>query len=85
MNIFIRPRLFLAFFYLHNSKISCILTKTIEVNMTDVTALVLGILVVLIIPAIYLSKKAKEAQEKEHKKELALTRKHRNRRRNKKK
>ncbi|MFA7326187.1 MAG: hypothetical protein WC121_05945 [Candidatus Kapaibacterium sp.] len=53
--------------------------------MTDVTALVLGILVVLIIPAIYLSKKAKEAQEKEHKKEIALTRKYRNKRRNKKK
>lgn len=53
--------------------------------MTDVTALVLGILVVLVLPAIYLGKKAKDAQEKEHKKEIALTRKYRNKRRNKKK
>ncbi|GEM_PF-1415926 len=53
--------------------------------MTDVTALVLGILVVLVLPAIYLGKKAKDAQEKEHKKEMAQARKFRNRRRNKKK
>lgn len=53
--------------------------------MTDVTALVLGILVVLVLPAIYLGKKAKDAQEKERKKELAQSRKFRNRRRKKKK
>lgn len=53
--------------------------------MEDVTALVLGIIVVLVLPALYLGKKAKDAQEKEHKKEIALTRKFRNKRRNKKK
>lgn len=52
--------------------------------MSDVTALVLGVLVVLLIPAIYFTKKAKAAQDKEHKKEIAQSRNHRNKRRHKK-
>ena len=75
----------MALFYLHFSKINGILTFKNEVNMTDVTALVIGILIVLVLPAIYLSRKAKDAQEKERKKELAQSRKFRNRRRKKKK
>lgn len=72
-------------FYLHISKLSGILQETKEVNMSDVVALVLGVLVVLLIPAVYLTKKAKAAQEKEHIKEIAQSRNHRNKRRIKKK
>ena len=53
--------------------------------MSDVTALILGILVVLIIPAIFIGRKAKEAQDKEQRKKNAMARKQRNRRKNKKK
>lgn len=53
--------------------------------MSDVTYLVLGVLVLIIIPALYFGNKAKDAQEKANKKETALHRKFRNRKRNRKK
>jgi hypothetical protein len=53
--------------------------------MSDVTYLVLGVLVLIVIPALYFGNKAKEAQEKAKKKETALQRKVRNRKRNKRK
>lgn len=53
--------------------------------MSDVTYLVLGVLVLIVLPALYFGSKAKDAQEREKKKEAALHRKFRNRKRNKKK